>query len=224
MNPKRKRRGRKGARRRNAPILWTPNRSRKRRRRASGGGRFHRRRNPDLLGRLKEAIPTLEDLTNALVITGAGLAQELFAYKLFKAVGLEKAYQTVPYIDHAVFTVLMTAGAALAGGKRWAQLAMYGGLSTILRNVLIWKVMEPGRAGEFLQNSVREIGYKSMSDYVTYGDRRPTAGGGWGPVSDYVTFGQEEEGSYATLPCPDDNFSVEPGQAELADYYGVTAF
>jgi len=172
----------------------------------------------------------VEDLTNALVITGAGLAQELFAYKLFRAVGLEKAYETVPYIDHAVFTVLMTAGAAMAGGKRWAQLAMYGGLSTLLRNVLIWKVMEPGRAGEFLQNSVREIGYRAaapsptVQDYVTYGDRQPTRGGGWGPVSDYVTFGQEGENSYASLPCPEDSFSVEPGQAELADYYGVTAF
>lgn len=222
MRMNRRRRGKGGHRRHNAPILWIPNKGRKRRM----ASRFVRRHNPDILEQLKQAIPTIDDVVNALTITGFGLMQELFAYKLFKAVGLEKAYQTVPYIDQAVFTLLGTMGAAVAGGKRWAQLVMYGGLSTILRNVLLWKVIVPGTAGEFLKNTAAEIGYKPMSDYVTYGDRKPIPGGRWGPVSDFVTFGCEtEEESAAAIEGGSDSFTaVEPGSADLADYYGVTAF
>ena len=229
-NPKRRRRKtRRGrARRRNSPILWTPNKGRKGRkgRRARRGhARFARRRNPDILGRLKEAIPTLEDLVNALTITGFGLAQELFAPKLFTMVGIQSVMETVPYVDHAAFTLLGTVGAALVGGHKWAQLVMYGGLSTILRRLIVEKVLLPELAGTYLKTAAVEAGYKPMSDYVTYGDRRPIAGGRLAPINDYVTMGCDtEEESVAAIQGGCDTFDVEPGQSDLADYYGVTAF
>lgn len=171
-----------------------------------------------LFARLKDAIPTLDDALNVGVITGTGLFNEFFGYKVFDALGLQVVYKTVPYADHAIMTILETMGTAWLFGRRWAQMVMYGGLSTLARSVIAREVIAKGRAGEMMRQAAADVGYAPMADYVTYGDKfmgRPLQRG----MNDFVTLGNESE-DVAALDCSPGGMETEG----LADYYGVTAF
>ena len=155
-------------------------------------------------------------------MTSFGLLQEMFAWRLFDKLGF-RIWEYVPWADHVAFTLFGTIGATLLGGRRWAQPVLYGGLSEIARSIAVDK-MRDGTLGATMQQYAPSGSGGAVADYVTYGDRKAIPGGGWGPVSDriglddFVTFGNETDNASA------ESCSVEPGGAELSDYYGVTAY
>lgn len=171
------------------------------------------------MARLMDAIPTLADVVNVGIMSATGLFNRLFAGPIFAKLGLKETFDKVPYADRSILTVLETIAAGFFGGRRAAQMVMYGGLTSILTGVLGDKVLAAGLAGGQVKQYAIDAGFGGpllLADYVTYGGgsrQLPNR------MHDYVTMDGYEDGNEA-LECSPGTLETEG----LSDYYGVTAF